>query len=71
MARKPRRNKSSRHDPKRPTPAPLSAYRLEQIFGRQERAILMQKLMVRHNGDVPVRDLWQIRAMHYQEMLSS
>jgi hypothetical protein len=61
MARKSRRNKSVCHAaPKRPQPSPA---RLEVLFQRKDQATTLREMMERHRGEIPVRVLYEMRAI--------
>jgi len=65
MARKSRRNKSVRHEPKRPTPTPAQLLK-EAKLQRVEQHIEYKELVQKHRGRVPVYALIGHRAIRLE-----
>ena len=60
MGRKSRRNKSVRHEPKRPAPAPMARQVLDALLQdakieRMHQAEIWQGIVTKHRGDPPAR----------------
>jgi hypothetical protein len=63
MGRKSRRNRSVRHEPKAPRQPPIARAVLDALLQdakieRMTQAEIMQELVRKHHGDVPVPAIW-------------
>ena len=65
MARKSRRNKSVRHEPKRPTPTPAQLLK-EAKLSRVEQHVIFKELIEKHRGRIPVYALIGHRAIRLE-----